>query len=158
MAVFDYISEFHKQNFNQNKRDYNLCKRYTTFSQHFAITVIIFYVFAVQIYQSPKYYAYLTSGAIQPSMSVYVPFVEDLDGGLVLIQIYNIILGVILSSVPGTFDAVVYLVSGNITIIPTIIKREMDDLKTILQKPNRSLWEIRIKMREIISMHRIYNQ
>lgn len=158
MAILNYTLDFHRQNSNKNKRDYNLCKRYATNSRYFVTTVIIFYVIVAQIYQSPKYYKGLTTGKIEPSIGAYVPFVEDMDGGLEIIQAYNITMGVILSIVMGIFDAVVYLMSGNLTIIPTIIKREINDLKTTLEMSKPSLRELRTKLHGIILMNKMYNR
>lgn len=159
MTVLDYILGFHRRNSSKQMRDYDLCKRYAIFSRYFVIIVIMSYAIIFQLYQSPKYYNYFVLGEIQPSMGAYVPFVEDVDeGGLELIQIYNIIVGIILGFFLGCFDAVVYLVFANMTIIPTVLSRDIDDLRTILENPEVSLKEIKMKMREIILMHKMYNQ
>lgn len=69
------------------------------------------------------------------------PFFDDLDeGGLELKQTYNIIVAAIISFVVGIFDgfAFVYLVFGNLTIVPTIMEGDLNDLKTAWENPKYS--------------------
>lgn len=99
------------------------------------------------------------SGEMEPVLSVYIPFLDNIhNGGLAFIQLYNIVMGVILGSIVGTFDAVIFLAFANITIVPAILKRDIKELHFAVKGSKLLVRDIKIKLHKIIIVHNLYNQ
>lgn len=78
---------------------------------------------------------YLRTGVLEPSLGIYFPMLNGYEElSAVLMHLFNIFVGVPAAFIAATSDSVVYLMFANLTMIPSIIRMELLELKISLEK------------------------
>lgn len=158
IKIIDFLSNIFKNNSKRISRDYDLCCRYARLSKAIIIAVPITYITVGTLYQVPKFVVYFRTGVMEPSFGVYFPRVNYASNEVndVVMHMFNMSIFLIVPSIIITFDSVIYLVFVNLTMIPTILKRDLQELKAVLEKPKQK--QIKSKLAQIVQMHRDYNE
>lgn len=159
VAVEPFVSNIYKENLTIGSRDYDLCNRYAKVIQTIMISVPIMYSTAVMLYEASHFVAYFATGTLEPSIGVYYPSLigyEELSDALM--HLCNIVSAQIFIFVAFTFDQIVFSIFANVMMVPTIMKRDLQELKVASEIPKTTTDQIKSKLVQIIRMHWSYNE
>lgn len=157
--ILKHFAKIYKRNSRECERDYDLCKSYAALSRSIVIAVPIAYSFVVFGYQAPKVYEYLITGDLIPTLGVYFPKMDQFDWLCVIFtNTFNVGAAYATISVVIAIDMMIYLVFANVMLSSTVIRREIDKWKMVLEDPESTKEQMKRKAVEIIQMHQIYNE
>lgn len=155
------IAEIHKKNSAKMSKDYDLCQKYASLSQWIIIGIFILYLSFVIIYQLPAFFDIFTKGIVQPSLTIYLPGVDELNildmTALLFINFVFAIFGMTILLATDTFILI------NFTTIPmlsAIIQRQINECASDLNNKRKlkNSKEIKRQLVEIISMQLKYDE
>lgn len=157
VGIMKHFETIYKKNSNKNNRDYDLCERYAKISRYIVIGIPGFLYAIGFLNVSASYFDGWMSGNMTPPTHVYYPLMEFGKVGVLLTNLLGsiAILGFGIPYLP--FEILCYIVFANVTLCSTMIRRDLDDLKVVLDNPEAIQQEIKRRLLEIIKSHRTYN-
>lgn len=154
-----FVASIHNKNNKKANRDYSICVKYAHLSDIIVKYLPILYFSVIFLYEIPSVFEYFKTGILKPPLGIYFPNVNGPGGGgMGILIIYNFVVPFFSVSCLCAFDTLILIVFANVSMVPTIIIRHLDDLKNALKKSNRCLHEINGRLVQIILMHKMYNQ
>lgn len=157
--VAHIIASIHKKNNKVTIRDHSICVKYAYLSELIVKYLPVLYFSIIFLYEIPAIVEYFKTGILKPPLGIYFPNVNGAGGGgMGTIIIYNFLVPFFSVSCLCAFDILILVVFTNISMLPTIFIRQLDDFKNVLEMCNRPLHEINYRLCQIISMHKLYNQ
>lgn len=156
--VFKHFASIYKNNSKGDERDYDLCRKYAALSQRIVFGVLLGYVAVVLVFQGSAYCVGFISGDLKPINSIYFPLLDQMGKfGSILTHLTNIVNMDTSLATLIPFEMITYLVFANIMLSSSVIKREIDDFRVILESPETTEHEIKRKLFQIIRMQHTHN-
>lgn len=95
----------------------------------------------------------------RPLMILYFPGIHNDSTQLkILLAIFNVLMIMVSFVAIPAGDMLLFAVFGNITMLPQIIREQMEQLEEAMEKKKVSPTEITQKMIKFILMHKRYNE
>lgn len=157
--ILPFLSKIYENNQSKGARDYDLCHRYAKLTQIMVLGIPIMYFAMEFLYQASKYVIYCTTGVLEPTMGMYFPRPDGYEEfGEVFTHFFNLLTGLVCILVISSTDPLIFFIFANLTMIPSVIKIDLLELKILLEKPLTIQHQITSKLVQIIQMHRSYNE
>lgn len=155
--ILKHFEEIYKKNANEYDRDYDLCKKYAKISRYIVIGIPGFLYSIAVLYISAAYYDGFVTGKVTPPTHVYLPFMDLGQFGVILTNLLGSI-AIIGAGIPFLpFEILSYVVFANVSLSSTVIRRDLSDLKVVLDNLETTHQEVKRRLLEIIKSHRTYN-
>lgn len=154
-----FVASIHNKNNHKANKNYSICVKYAYFSDIIVKYLPILYFSVIFLYEIPSVLEYFKTGILKPPLGIYFPNVNGpAGGGNGTLIVYNFVVPFFSVSCLCAFDTLILIAFTNVSMVPTIIIRDLDELKNVLKKSNRSVREINCRLIQIILMHKMYNQ
>lgn len=159
VGVLPFLSNIYEKNQTKGSRDYDLCYRYAKISQFIIMGVPIAYSLMAMSFQASRFLKYFITSILEPCLGMYFPTLDGYEElSELLTHLFNLFMGPICVLVVTSTDQLIYLIFANLAMTPTVIKMDLLELKTFLEKPSTTREQITSKLVQIIQMHQSYNE
>lgn len=155
--IIDYFDAFYCQNSRTHDKYHDIGQRYSRITEvglKFALTVFISLLCITLVLAM---YDSFRTGA--PMLFCYFPFIHEYTlVQLCSLNIFTIVTHLIAAIAEPAGDAFIYVIVVNLTMIPTVIKLQMDELSTRLEQGLTTVTEIKRRWIHYIVIHQNYNE
>lgn len=159
LSIVPFLSNIYEKNQTECSRDYDLCRRYAKLSQNVIVALPLMNFLMLMLFQSFKVVIYFATGVLEPSAGIYFPMLNGYEElSIVLMHILNVVSAQVCIIIHSVFDPIVYLIFANVMMVPTVIKRDVQELKIALEKSETTRDQIKLRLVQIIQMHLSYRE
>lgn len=157
--ILNHLADIYKKNSKKSDRDYDECRKYAEISHDIVIGIPTGFALMVAVYQGIAIVNGWMLGDLKASANIYFPFLDQCGSfGLILTILFNIVCTYVCGLTLLPYEITTYLVFANITLISTVIERDLGDLKAALENPRTTRYEIKQKLLAIIRSYCEYNE
>lgn len=157
--ILNHFARIYAMNSKENKRDYDLCKRYARISQQIVNGIPIVFIMVATLYLLGAVHEGIMSDVVKPPCNIYFPLLDQAGLlGVILTDLLNVVFAYAAAIAIIPFEMITYLVFANVKLSSMVIERDLVDFRVVLENPDTTGHEIKSQLFEIILMDYKHNE
>lgn len=160
IGMIDKIINIYTQNSNIKAfKRYQLCERFTFYTEYIFKIGMSLYSLSVTTYYLYPAYTYITERKLIPIIDLYFPGIdENTPTGYVTYLIFHTTLSVLALIASSCSDFLFTMIIINVPFMATILSENIDELNEILRDEDHDRHFAKMKLRNIILIHKEFNE